>query len=134
MTQTLEITFRQLMRHLAVCLGQHQFPVNDRVSDIADILSDVAIHHELTRRIIREIYKANRCGHLDATIAIEPTLKILGKIQGDLMRSSNSDIDIVRYFSELVHSVSEILRINDDASKNHRVGKPEEQSAVIYRW
>ena len=97
------------MSHLADCLGQHQFPVDDKVAEIGQILSDVAIHHELTLRIIRTIYKANHCGHLDAPIALNPTLKILGEIQGDLMRSRHTDIDIVRYFSDLVDSVSAAL-------------------------
>ena len=125
------ITFRILMRHLADCLGHHQFPIDDEVSDIADILSDVAIHHELTRQIIRELYKANHCGFLDAPIRLQPTLKTLGRIQGEVLRSRHSDVDIVRYFSELVNSVSEVLSVEQESPAANIVRHKTNRSAII---
>ena len=98
--------FRDLVVHLADRVGRQHIPVNERADDIHGLLGADAVHHELIKRIVRNVYKKNRCGHLDSIVDADSTFITLGQIRGELTASKFSDIDQIN----LVDSIGEAAR------------------------
>lgn len=95
------VSFRALVSRLADHVGRHHIPVNDHASDIHELLGADAVHHDLIRRVIRRIYKANRCAHLDALIYPAPTFTVLGQIRSELAASTRTDVDQINLVDEI---------------------------------
>ena len=106
---SLPLTFRVLMTELANRVGDHHIPVNPGAPDIHAFLGADAVHHELVAQIVRQIYKANRCGHLDAAVSSRPTFAVLGRIRGRLSQCGQSDIDQVNLLDTLGWAVREMF-------------------------
>ena len=87
------VGFRELMNRTAEAVGRHHIPVRDTAGDINEFLEQSAIHHTLIHRLVRSVYRANRCCHLDASVQQCATLEILGALRGELVRSSGTDVD-----------------------------------------
>lgn len=104
------ITFRELIHSLADQIGRHHIPVKDGAHHIGELLGADAVHHELIHRIVNCLYKANHCGHLDAQIDPSITFSTLGKIRGDIIRSSHTDIDQVILMDRLGSVIASGLR------------------------
>jgi hypothetical protein len=86
-------TFRRMMEFVAERLGGHQVPVRRGAREIREFLLPEAVHDELLKRLVTRLYRANRCGHLDATVDWEVTLDALGEIRIELLRLPRTDID-----------------------------------------
>lgn len=99
--------FRDLMLRLADQIGRHHLPVVDDAHEIGEFLGDDAIHHELVKRVVRSVYRANRCGHLNAQISANPTFDAIGKIRGELFRSNETDIEAIRLMDQIGDLVSQ---------------------------
>lgn len=109
--------FRDLVVHLADRVGRQHIPVNDRADDIHDLLGADAVHHELIKRIVRNVYKKNRCGHLDSIVDADNTFVTLGQIRSELTASQSSDIDqinLVDNIGEAAHRWFRVFDRNDD--------------------
>ena len=74
-------------------LGRHQVPLRDRAEDINCFLASDAVHQELIQEVVRKVYRANRCSHLDAAVSLEDTFTILGQMQKALLNSPRADVD-----------------------------------------
>jgi hypothetical protein len=86
-------TFRRLIEFVAERLGGHQVPLRHSAREIRDFLLPGAVHDDLLKRMVSRLYRANRCGHLDATVDWELTLDTLGEMRIELLRSPRTDID-----------------------------------------
>ncbi len=101
--------FRQYIHHLAKNIGLHQVPVVMDATEIRYFLAEDAVHHDLVTTLVRDIYKKNLCGHLDAAIDSKKTLSLLGKVRADLLAENSSDICKIRLMNQLCEISSEIL-------------------------
>lgn len=99
--------FRALVMQLAEHVGRQHIPVNEDAENIHDLLGADAVHHELIKRVVRKVYKANHCGHLDSVIDPEPTFTVLGEIRRELTSSQFSDIDQIN----LIDAIGEAVRV-----------------------
>ena len=103
------VTFRNLIRHLADAIGRHHIPVRSRATDIHEFIGPDSIHHELVNNLVRAIYKANRCGHLDAPVHAAETFNALGSIRARLSRSGRADVDQINLIDDIGWTVRELL-------------------------
>lgn len=99
------------MIELADRVGRQHLPVSDGVSDINEFLEEDAVHHDLAKQIVRTIYRANRCGFLDAKVDATATFDALGKIQGEVLRDEAADFDQVALLQNLGHAAAQILPV-----------------------
>jgi hypothetical protein len=99
-------------------MGAHLLPVQTNAHDIAAFLAPDGVHHPLDRRLARHIYRANRCGHLDAGICPHTTFSALGCFLEDLTGLPHTDIEQVA----LVEAVGEHLHAfwQERAHTDHR--------------
>ncbi len=98
--------FRDLVLYLADRIGRQHIPAHEDADDIHDLLGADAVHHELIKNTIRQIYRTNHCGHLDAPITQDKTFKVLGAIRKELAGSQFTDIDQIN----LLESVGDACR------------------------
>ncbi len=103
------MTFRQYIHHLAKKIGLHQVPVVLDATEIRYFLAEDAVHHEFVTTLVRDIYKKNMCGHLDAVIDNRKTLSLLGRVRAALLAGNNTDICKIRLMNQLCEISSEIL-------------------------
>lgn len=128
------MTFRQLIVFLADRIGHHQIPVRDDAHDIGDLLGADAVHHDLIHDIVKRLYKANRCGYLDADIDADTTFSILGEARGEIRRSPKTDIDQVLLIDRLGTEVATWFRREQEAtagpSRDTSDSRPESATAL----
>ena len=95
------MTFRQYIHLLAEKVGLHQLPVIPNANEIRYFLAEDAVHHQFVTTLVRDIYKRNRCGHLDAGIDPAKTMSLLGTMRSSLLTEKDADICRVRLMNQL---------------------------------
>ena len=103
------MTFRQFIHILAERIGMHQIPVVDGASEIREFLTPDAVHHELITTLVRDIYKTNRCGHLDARINADVTRTTIGAMRASILTEKGTDVCRYRLVNQVCDSANEIL-------------------------
>ena len=93
--------FRELVTWWADRLGRHQVPLADHTDDINNFLSPDAVHHDLIQKVVRSVYRANNCGHLDACILLEETFTALGQVRVALIDSAQADVDQINLLDNI---------------------------------
>jgi hypothetical protein len=93
--------FSDLVALWADRLGRHQVPLREECTDINDLLSPDAVHHELIQDIVRRVYCVNGCGHLNAGITLENTFTALGRVRQKLLESRRSDVDQINLLDNI---------------------------------
>ena len=109
------MTFRQLIQHLAEKIGMHQIPVDTSANEIRYFLAEDGVHHQFVTALVRDIYKYNSCGHLDATIDRVKTMSLLGKIRANLLSEEDADICKVRLMNQLCEVTTTTLDMGKDS-------------------
>ncbi len=107
---TTSANYRNLAITLSETVGQHQISVERNAMHPDSLISSEAVHYELVKKIFRDIYRANRCYHLNAPIDCHITFDVLGKIHADLLDSDKADIDqigLIRLIGEVTRSFFE---------------------------
>jgi len=97
------------MLELADQIGRHHLPVRESAHEIGEFLGDDAIHHDLVKNVVRSVYKANRCGHLNAPVFAYQTFDAIGAVRGRLLRSITTDVDAIRLLDQLDYHVGCLL-------------------------
>ena len=82
-------------------LGRHQVPVDEQAQDIKALMSPDAVHHDLIHEVVRNVYCANRCGHLDAPITLDATFTALGLVQQALLAAKGADVDQMKLLDDI---------------------------------
>ena len=93
--------FRELVVWWADRLGRQHIPLREHTDNINDFLAPDAVHHELIQRVVRAVYRANNCGHLDAVVSLENTFTALGHVRVGLADSTRADIDQINLLDNL---------------------------------
>ena len=111
-------TFRNLTITLSETIGQHQIPLVHNATHPANVITSDAVHYDLVKKILRRIYRANRCYHLNAKINFQATFDALGQIQAELLDSTESDIDQINLLHDIGASTREFFfKLDIDDSK-----------------
>jgi len=117
------MNFRQLILLLAEKVGHHHLPVNADANELREFLGSDAVHHDLVTKVVRSIYKANRCGYLDAPISKSITFATLGKLQRGIAQSQTTDIDQFNLINDFGNVISknfiESPSTSDQGVDNH---------------
>ncbi len=103
------MTFRQFIQLLSEKIGLHQIPVVSNANEIRYFIAEDAVHHQLVTTLVRDIYKKNNCGHLDALIDAEKTITLLGTMRATLLAKEDADICRVRLMNQLCEVATTIL-------------------------
>ena len=114
------MTFRQFIQHLAEKIGMHQIPVITSANEIRYFLAEDGVHHQFVTTLVRDIYKYNSCGHLDATIDHVRTMSLLGKMRARIHSEDDADICKVRLMNQLCEVSTIILDREKDAQSSTR--------------
>lgn len=125
------MTFRELIIQLADRLGRHQVPVREEAKDIHGFLGHDGVHHELISRIVRTVYRSNRCGHLAAAVEAGRTLSALGPIRGELAGSPRTDICQIRFMDALTREIEALLAPPATPPRSARHATGQAPAAVI---
>lgn len=102
-------TFRAFFIQLAERIGRHQLPLRDDATEIRDFLGPEGVHHELVSGLVRRIYRASRCGHLDAVLDPAATQAVLAELAAGVYRSARADVDQVILVQDLLAAAAELL-------------------------
>ena len=103
------MTFRKFIQLLADNIGLHQIPVIYGATEIRHFLAEDAVHHQLVTMLVKDIYKRNNCGHLDAAIDSTKTLQLLGTARATLLAGDDLDVCKFRFINQLCEYSYEIL-------------------------
>lgn len=104
------MTYRGLITHLADSLGHHQIPLNAAARDIHTLLDGSPLHDDMTRPMLRAIYKKNRCNHLDSRIEREAVEAVLVEIRQRVLRAESTDVDKHGFLEDLCCAVDRYFR------------------------
>jgi hypothetical protein len=103
------MTFRQYMQLLAHRIGQHQLPIVENAADIHSFLEPDALHHDLVKPLVRQIYRGSRCGHLDAPLDRQLTLRLVTQARSELLGQDDTDICRLRCIDHWLEESLELL-------------------------
>jgi hypothetical protein len=117
------VTYRGLVAHLAEILGYHQIPLNPAARDIHTLLDGSPLHDDMTRQLLRAIYKKNRCNHLDSRIAREATEAVLVEIRQGALRAESTDVDKHGFLEDLCFAVDRYFRGVDHGGDAEQVSR-----------
>jgi|GEM_PF-4834837 len=119
------------MLELAECIGRHHLPLVEDAHEIGDFLGEDAIHHELVKNVVRSVYKANRCGYLNAEVSANRTFDAIGAVRGELLRTSTADLDAIQLLEQLDFHVGRLLMADgttQPSSLDETNGTPDAES------
>jgi len=113
------MTFRHYILLLAESIGLHQIPVIRHATEIRYFLAEDAVHHQLISPLIRDIYRKNSCGHLDAIIDSALTMNLLRSMHTLLLSKNNTDICRLRLMNQLCEVSDNILSSEQKKAHKH---------------
>ncbi len=122
--------FIVLLQHLENRLGYHQVPVNVHANRLQDLFECSPLHHDMMLRLSQAIYKKNGCTSIIARIDRDQTLAALGEIRLEVLRSTDTDVDLFEYIEELCFAVEAAFTEND-RRRIQRESLAEQQSRMI---
>lgn len=125
------VRFRELVTWWADRLGRHQIPVSDHTDSINNFLGPDAVHHELIQDIVRNVYRANNCGHLDASISLEDTFTVLGQVREVMVNSAQADIDQINLLDNIGWHTRQYFGLEPEVEPPARKLDPEPTDAQI---
>lgn len=127
-----ELSFRSLAEFLEERLGSHQFPINPGAISPRDLFDGCALHDELSKQLLRDIYKRNACRNLDDEVHRDQTEAALAEIRtGLLAAKSGMDVDKYNYVEDVCIAVKEFFQPRDDDTSVRSPQTPEYASAEI---
>lgn len=120
--------FRDFITALAERIGMHQIPVHAGASEIRNFLGHDAVHHDFITALVRDLYRKNRCSHLDAAIDPQLTMKTISLARNGLVQARDTDICRYRFVDTLFHEARTLLMqaINEEqavSASHHKLTK-----------
>ena len=114
------MTFRDFLEHLERSLGYHQIPLNRRADSPRDIFESCPLHDELTKQLIRTIYKRNQCQRFIDPIDKLKTEAVLTEIRNSVMQEKATDVDRYHFIEDFCKAVNDFFV---DAAQNQSTVK-----------
>jgi len=103
------MTFAELLQRLEGQLGYHQIPLNPAATALRDVFESGPLHHDLLTRVVREIYRSNRCRHLRDAVTRDGTFNALAPIRQSLLGAASTDVDAFHVMDDLCRAVAHIF-------------------------
>ena len=101
--------FRELLEALSKQIGQHQIPLNPKVTELRGLVDSGAVHYELVTQIVTAIYTGNRCRRLTDAVTPDATFEALEPIRLAVLRSSKTDVDAYALMENVCAEVANIF-------------------------
>lgn len=121
------------MLKLADRIGHQHIPVNAAALDIHGFLRHDGVHHDLIKLVVRKLYKANHCGHLDAEVTWRPSMKCVIAIRNNAIQAESTDVEQVQLLDDVLDGIGAYLPSERETSAvQQQPSKP--QSIRIYRY
>jgi hypothetical protein len=114
------MTFLELLQQLEAHLGYHQLPLNARAASVKDIFESSPLHHDFAKNLVQSIHSGNRCQRLSDPVEREATFAAVAPLRLEALRSTRSDVDLVRTIEELCVALNTIF----GADQNPRPPRP----------
>ena len=114
------MTFIELMQGLERQLGYHQLPLNPAATDLRNIFESGPLHHDLLTRVVREIFRSNRCQRLKDTVTRDGTFNALAPIRQSLLGAASTDVDAYHVMDDLCRAVAHVFTDADTPRRRSR--------------
>ncbi len=122
------------MVSLSNAIGRHQLSLNESAMRPKELVAPDAVHYDLVKKIALNVYRANRCFHINAPIDRQRTFDALGTIQGELLQSDRTDIDQMNLVHEIgIHCAEFFDSRSDSPAKRVRNFEPVESAINLRR-
>lgn len=125
------MTFRDFLQHLERSLGYHQIPLNRHADSPRDIFEGCPLHDELTKQLIRTIYKRNQCQRFIDPIDKIKTEAVLTEIRNSVMQEKATDVDRYHFIEDFCAAVNEFFADASLSPANAKSGQAKRESAQI---
>lgn len=103
------MTFMQLMQQLEQSLGYHQWPVNACASQLHEVFESSPVNGELAIKIMRALYKSNRCQKFSDQVSLEQCNAALVPVRLEVVRGRTTDIDAFQFMENTCHAIHNAL-------------------------
>lgn len=114
------MTFRQLIEHLEIRLGYHQMPVDAHAEGPQNLFENCPLHDDLTKQLVRGIYKRNRCQRLGDPVYQDKTESVLTEIRNCVRQEKRTDIDRHNFIEDYCQAVHEFFTVGKAQEKTTR--------------
>jgi cobalamin biosynthesis protein CbiD len=116
------MTFKDFLEHLERSLGYHQIPLNRRADSPRDIFESCPLHDELTKQLVRTIYKRNQCQRFIDPIDRAKTETVLTEIRNSVMQEKATDVDRYHFIEDFCAATNDFFV---DTRQSKSIGKTE---------
>lgn len=125
------MNFKDFLLHLENRLGYHQIPLNPAAGDVKDIFESCPLHDDLTKQLVRTIYKRNRCQKLTDPVDRKTIESVLKEIRMAVVQEAGTDIDRYDFINDFCIAAHEFF-VTDLAPSNSRSrSHPQKQTARV---
>ena len=97
-------------------MGYHQIPVNPSADNPKDIFESCPLHDDLTKQLVRTIYKRNKCQRLIDNIDREITESVLKEIRSVVVQETGTDVDRYHFIDDFCRAAHEFFVTDLDSS------------------
>jgi hypothetical protein len=125
------MTFRKFVEYLEDRLGYHQIPRNPYAETPHDIFESCPLHDELTKQLIRTIYKRNKCQRLIDPVNREATESVLKEIRNGQFKEAKMDVDRFHFIEDFCAAVDEFFSEDSRVTTQKTSNGSENQSAQV---
>ena len=125
------MTFVELLQRLEAQLGYHQIPLNPAATDLRNVFESGPLHHDLLIRVVREIFRSNRCRHLHDAVTRDGTFNALSPIRQSLLGKASTDVDAYHVMDDLCRAVAHAFAEAEGHGITRRLHRPSGQAQVI---
>jgi len=128
------MTFRDFLEHLERSLGYHQIPLNRHADSPRDIFESCPLHDELTKQLVRTIYKRNQCQRFIDPVDREKTETVLKEIRNSVMQEKATDVDRYHYIEDFCAAVNDFFVAGNPKKSPHQPDEPARDSAKVVNF
>lgn len=125
------MNFKDFLLYLENRLGYHQIPLNPAARDAKDIFESCPLHDDLTKQLVRSIYKRNRCQRLTDPVDRTTTESVLKEIRVAVVQEAGTDIDRYDFINDFCRAAHEFFVTDLAPSDSDSRSNPEKQPAQV---
>jgi len=107
--------FIDYIKALESNLGYHHVPLNMQAETLQDLFDGTSVQSEIIIKLVRAIYKDNRCASLDSEISRSVTEDCLASIRLAALQSRKTDIDTYHFLEDLCLTTDKIFADSGDS-------------------
>lgn len=109
--------FKLFIQALEKSLGYHHIPFNRDGTTIQNLFDGTPVQSEFVIKLVRAIYKENKCASLETVITKTITEKCLAESRLEALKSKHIDIDTFNFIEDLCHAVNGAFKTEQNSVK-----------------